>query len=76
MYKEKYFIKDRYVRFSTRFGAWKANDCAYEIKDKIHILPFLYFYFNSYEMGVGLGWLNFSSFFQYIDFKRKQRYIK
>ena len=55
-----------------RIGKWRASDYVGEIKDKIHILPSLCFYFNSSEIYVSASWLVFEAMALYTDYTKKR----
>ena len=49
--------KGRRTLFIVRFNKPIASYMVGEIKDRIHILPFLDTYFNKQEAYIGFGWL-------------------
>ena len=64
--------KDRHLWLSFRMGKWKASDYVGEIKDKVHVLPTLCFYFNSSEIFVSAAWLVFDAVVVYTDYTKKR----
>ena len=66
----------RSVRFYIGFGRWRACDDPNCLKDKVHILPFVDFYFNTSEFYIGLGWLIFEMNFYTHNFEKYDKLIR
>ena len=63
-----------YSTFSARIGTLRASDDVNVIKDKIHILPSLCFYFNHYEFYIGFAWFVFDIWYLHINYKKEQEW--
>lgn len=62
--------KDIWWRYSARLGKWRAGDHVGEIKDEVHVLPNLSYYYNSSEYMIRFSWLVFDTWFVRTDFRK------
>ena len=80
---KRYFFKQWYSRkndtrsdFCVRVGRWYSDVDEATIKDKIHVFPFVCFYFNSYEFFIGFGWLVLACWYLHVNYKKLDRWRK
>ena len=62
--------------FHMHLGGWRAQEDPNIVKDKVHILPFISYYYNSSEVYVGVGWLIFEAYFFTMYYNKREQVIR
>ena len=63
----------RWVAFHIRRGRWRAEEDLNIIKDKVNILPFLNYYYNTSEWYVSMGWLTLEVYFYTMNCEKHEK---